>query len=257
MARTACRQTWTLRPGNAQSVCAPCPPDRDALLDAAAALKVVMVRGGAVAGGVTLPDGAVLEAVLGWQLTKAQDAPGHAVLEAICAFIWRASESALAEAVRRWLVPPRATAATLPQEVRDMPWYMAKELLLSKRLYDNHDANKLRRLVVIDEAPSRAEWADAFGMHLLRRARKWRAPPRGLRNAMYATILPKLRAAGGNLHVLSLEETLVAARPELKGGWCSPLGYFVQSFLHFGDVGVCVTQTVTRALHAHSIHMLR
>lgn len=218
----------------------------DALASASAALHIVLLRGSRASGGVALADDAVFRAVVGWPQRELP--PGHpaastdpsvaaGLLAAIVHMVRLPNVplDAYGEAIRRWLVPGSKRASA--ESLRDIPehaWHMAKELLLARMLHDRGlSAETVRRLTDLRCAPSRAEFASAFGQRLAR-PRRWEAPCEA--NPSRTVLEPRIRAAGGDVAVLTLEETLFVARPRLTAAWCSPLAYCVQNGIgHFAE----------------------
>ena len=202
-------------------------------------MQIIILRGRGEPGGssVKLSPNAVFCAIAGWpqQSETAADEAAQKLLEAIVHMVTLPVPlAAHAEAVRRWLVPSarRATLEDL-RAIRDDQWQMAKELLLAKMLHEcGISSADLRRLADPKRAPLRSEFAAAFGLELPR-ATRWRAPPH--ENRSRSEIEPRVRAAG-NLGIMTLEEALTAARPDVTEAWRSPLAYFIQSGIdHFAE----------------------
>lgn len=232
------------RPASTGAMGKPSPAD---MATASAAFHIVLRR--AAGANITLASDAVFRAVVGWPLRKLP--PGHpaaaadpastaSLLEAIMHLIRASTRAALEEAVRRYLVPPRRSLEAL-RAIPDMQWQVAKELMLAKRLYDAQiDDAVLKQLADQRTAPSRDEFAAAFGLPQLRAQHtRWRCLPLQ-QNLTGRVLLPRLRASQGRLDCLSLEEALHAARPELHDGWCSVFAWFVQNGVdHFAEAHTC------------------
>ena len=248
--RRRVRCDWAVR-----GACAPSSPPKhelspkafaNAISSAAAALQIVVLRGKNAGQSVKLADDAVFRAVVGWPQRKLP--PGHpaadanpsaveALLEAIkhLVLLPNVPLEAHNEAVRRWILPKRSASIETLRALPDNAWQIAKELMLGKMLHARAiDSDTLLSLADQNRAPSRAEFAAAFGL-ALPRATKWRAPPE--ENPARSALEPRVRAANGDVHsTLSLEEALVVARAQFTNAWCSPLAYFVQNGIgHFGE----------------------
>ena len=219
------------------------PSFSDSVATASAALHIVQHRASA---GVALADDAVFRAAVGWPQRRLH--AGHpaattsssardALLEAIVRLVTLSSVSleAHCEAVRRFLLPTRGSIDSL-RALPDALWHMARELLQAKKLVECAiDPAALVALAVVDSAPSRDDFARAFGL-ALRRPHRFRAAPE--ENRARSTLEPRVRAAasGGSCDGLSLEEQLVLARPDVTEAWRSPFAYFVQNGIgHFGE----------------------
>ena len=216
----------------------------DELASASAALQIVLLRGRT--NSVALANDAVFRATIGWPQRElpaghpaaaSNPAAVGKLLEAIVHLVHRGGRlAAVCEAVRRWVAPPSRTLKEL-RMLPDAVWHQAKELFLAKLFVercgakepcgatsDDEVASKAcwRRLADLDasEAPHRTEFAAAFGL-ALPRARAWRCPPE--ENRSRRLLEPLVAASGGRLDALSLEQTLVAARPEQAEVWASPL----------------------------------
>ena len=202
-------------------------------------MQIIILRGRGGPGGssVKLLPNAVFCAIAGLPQSDetAADEGIQKLLEAIVHMVTLPVPlAAHAEAVRRWLVPSakRATLEDL-RAIREDNWHMAKELLLAKMLHECRISSAdLSRLADPKRAPLRSEFAAAFGLELPR-ATKWRAPPE--ENRSRSEIEPRVRAAG-HLGVMTLEEALTAARPDVAAAWRSPLAYYIHSAIgHFAE----------------------
>ena len=228
----------------------------DAISSAAAALQIVVLRGKGSGGrSVTLADDAVFRAIVGWPQRELH--PGHpafdkdpmpaaALLEAIRHLILLPNVPLEAhnEALRRWILPKRSASIETLRALHDSAWQSAKELMLAKMLHECAiDADTLLKLADQNRAPARAEFASAFRLKLPR-ATRWRAPAE--ENPAKSVLEPRVRAAGGDVHTLNLDEALVVARAQFTNAWCSPLAYFIQNGVnHFGEA---YTEEGVRAL---------
>jgi hypothetical protein len=223
--------------------------------EASAALQIVMLRGSSERS-VELADDAVFNAVLGWPqrplptghpALKTSTTARDRLLEAIvhCVRLPGVSLSAHAEAVRRWLVPPKPkpTIASL-RALPEARWHRAKELLLAKRLWLLGASDEaLRALADERTAPPRAAFSTTFRLALARPT-AFRAPPR----ALWTDGIRKSEQSA--LATLDLSQTLALMRPDTPmAAWDSALSYFVQCGLrHFGEA---YTAEGVRALAAY------
>lgn len=179
----------------------------------------------------------VVRALLGW-IDKSDVSP--AVFKAANGFALTSrccSAPALEHACRR-LLATHGTVAEL-ERASATDWAMSKELLMGRMLIDRLIAvgakdETLRRLTDPWRTCTRAEWEEAFGVSLPRK-RRWRAFDASSR---VSALRKSVAAAGGQVGSLSVKHILTLAQPTdtIGEGWCSPLGHFTQTTLHFAEV---------------------
>ena len=214
----------------AQPAVAPMPPESEIKTVFKAMVKLQQTN-------ATFGSRIVVRALLGW-LDKSAVSPavfkganGFALTSRCC------SAPALEHACRR-LLSMHGTLAEL-ERARSTDWAMSKELLMGRMLVDRLLAvgvtdETLRRLTDPWRTCKRAEWEEAFGVSLPKK-RRWRpfdapSPVSAMRKSVAAT--------GGQVTGLSVKSILTLAQPTdtIGEGWCSPLGHFCQTTLHFAEV---------------------
>ena len=182
----------------------------------------------------------VLLHLLGWQ-TKKLTSNDHRCVEGFTLTMRCCSGPALAHASRR-LLAPRDTPSEL-EECSQFVWGMCRELVIGRmfvsRVLEGDGALAaealLRQLAEARITCPREMWERAFRVALPRKTR-WRpfdAPSRA------AALRRRVMSSRGvRVADLGMRDVLTLAQPSdaIGEGWHTPLAYFSQSTLHFGEV---------------------
>ena len=229
-------------------------PDESEVQAAMRALEELLKLPGAVLAPARMRGPGTLADVLSGFLDPrdVRDRDCARTLQSLAHVVRTHERAPLFEAMRR-LLAPRGTLRDLRSRITTASWSMCRELYSAKLFVDLAiPPATLAKLRKLNKAPSRSDWADAFGLSLPRRGKgagrapiKWRdyQDPGG----DAARIERRVAERGGSLDGLSLREILTVSfpLPTLGEGWGSALGWWCASIQHHAEA---VTSEMVDAL---------